>query len=108
MDSAFANIKASDFKKGSKAIAMAIAKESSQKGTSIAIDLCEWNIERIADSLVEKFNAPDSKRFFCLCARKLSEHTIWQIYETSQRGYVKEPFYYFIGACNREIHKQKR
>lgn len=56
-------------------------------------------VDRIADHLVRKFNAPGSRNFFCGCAWKMSEDEIWSIYEQSQGPKVKNSLGYFITLC---------
>ena len=56
-------------------------------------------VDRIADHLVRKFNAPGSRNFFCECAWKMSEDEIWAIYEQAHRPKVKNPLKYFIALC---------
>lgn len=57
-------------------------------------------VDSVADYLVKKFNAPNSRNFFCKCAWKLSENDIWSIYEQSHKPSVKSPLKYFITVCS--------
>lgn len=57
-------------------------------------------VDAIADRLVEKFQAPQCRPFFCKCAWYLSEDTIWTIYELSNKPSVVCPVKYFVAACN--------
>jgi hypothetical protein len=62
----------------------------------------ERNIDRIADTLLGKFNLPESSRgFMCLAARTLSEARIWQHYETSQTA-KKSKVGLFIYLCQKD------
>ena len=56
-------------------------------------------VDRIADHLVRKFNAPNSRKFFCKCAWKLSEDQIWTAYEQAHSPKVKNSLKYFIFLC---------
>lgn len=56
-------------------------------------------VDRIADHLVSKFEAPGSRNFFCKCAWKMSEDEIWATFEQAHRKKVKEPLKYFITLC---------
>ena len=56
-------------------------------------------VDRIADHLVSKFNAPNSRNFFCKCAWKLSEDEIWTAFEKSHRDGIDTPLKYFITLC---------
>ena len=56
-------------------------------------------VDRIADHLVSKFNAPNSRNFFCKCAWNLSEDDIWSAYEQANSDKVKYPLKYFISLC---------
>lgn len=57
------------------------------------------DVDRIADYLVKKFQAPGSRKFFCKCAWKLSEDDIWTTYERAHKPGVDEPLKYFISLC---------
>lgn len=57
------------------------------------------DVDRIADHLVRKFQAPSSRNFFCKCAWKLSENDIWTAYEQAHGPKVKMPLKYFITLC---------
>ena len=56
-------------------------------------------VDRIADHLVRKFNAPGSRNFFCKCAWKMSEDEIWAIYEKAQNPKIDNSLKYFIAVC---------
>lgn len=56
-------------------------------------------VDRIADHLVCKFSAPNSRGFFCKCGWKLSEDEIWSSYEQAHGPKVKNPLKYFITLC---------
>lgn len=56
-------------------------------------------VDRIADNLVRKFQAPNSRNFFCKCAWKLSENDIWTAYEQANSEKVRFPLKYFITLC---------
>lgn len=56
-------------------------------------------VDRIADNLVRKFKAPNSRNFFCKCAWKLSEDEIWTAYEQAHTPKVRFPLKYFISIC---------
>ena len=56
-------------------------------------------VDRIADHLVRKFDAPNSRNFFCKCAWNMSEDEIWTTYEQAHGKKVKEPLKYFISLC---------
>lgn len=55
------------------------------------------DVDRIANLLVEKFNSPRSREFYCLVAWKLSESQIWCNYEKSQGKNC--PAAYFNKIC---------
>lgn len=57
------------------------------------------DVDRIADHLVRKFQAPGSRPFFCKCAWKLSEDDIWTAYEQAHGPKVKSPIKYFVTLC---------
>lgn len=57
--------------------------------------------ERIAHQLVEKFQAPNSYKFFLKCAYRMSENDIWIAYENANRGRIKSPVKYFVAVCSR-------
>lgn len=56
-------------------------------------------VDRIADHLVRKFNAPGSRDFFCKCAWHMSEDEIWTIYEKAHGPKIESPLKYFIALC---------
>lgn len=58
------------------------------------------DVDRIADHLVRKFQAPGSRPFFCKCAWKLSEDAIWTAYEQAHGPKVNSPIKYFVTLCN--------
>lgn len=57
-------------------------------------------VDNIADHLVRKFEAPNSRNFFCKCAWELSEDEIWSVYEQANRPIVNNPLKYFIAVCS--------
>ena len=57
-------------------------------------------VDNIADHLVRKFEAPNSRNFFCKCAWKLSEDEIWTAYEKAHDPKIKSPLKYFITLCS--------
>lgn len=63
--------------------------------------------EYIADKLVEKFNAPQWRKFFLKIAWRLSEDAIWSTLEMTMelkaKEIVKKPLNYFIAACNKQM-----
>lgn len=62
-------------------------------------------VDGIADHLVRKFNAPNSRNFFCKCAWKLSENDIWTAYEIANNPKVRSPLKYFITICQVKMSK---
>ena len=56
-------------------------------------------VDNIADHLVHKFKAPNSRNFFCKCAWKMSEDEIWKIYEQAHGPKIKKPLNYFVRLC---------
>lgn len=56
-------------------------------------------VDRIADHLVQKFNAPGSRDYFRKVAWHLSEDEIWTIYEKAHGPKVDDPLRYFIAVC---------
>ncbi len=62
-------------------------------------------VDNIADHLVQKFNAPNSRNFFCKCAWKMSEDEIWTIYEKAHGPKIDSPLKYFIFLCNLKMHR---
>ena len=61
------------------------------------------DVDRIADHLVRKFQAPGSRNFFCKCAWRLSEDDIWTAYEQAHGPKIKYPLKYFITLCQIKI-----
>lgn len=61
------------------------------------------DVDRIADHLVRKFQAPGSRNFFCKCAWRLSEDDIWTAYEQAHGPKIKFPLKYFITLCQIKI-----
>jgi hypothetical protein len=61
--------------------------------------------EYIADKLVEKFNAPEWRRFFLKVAWRLPEDAIWSTLEMAFSNKVKSSkrLHYYIAACNRQM-----
>ena len=62
-------------------------------------------VDRIADHLVRKFEAPSSRNFFCKCAWNLSENDIWTTYEQAHGPKIKSPLKYFIRLCLIKMEK---
>lgn len=56
--------------------------------------------QRIADELTRKFGDPakGSYAYLCKCANRLSESTIWSIYEKCHRIGVTNSWAYFLSA----------
>ena len=65
------------------------------------------DVDRIADHLVRKFQAPNSRNFFCKCAWKLSEDDIWTAYELAHSPRVKVPLKYFISLCQIKLSRAR-
>ena len=63
------------------------------------------DVDRIADHLVKKFQAPGSRSFFCKCAWKLSEDDIWTAYEQAHSPKVQAPLKYFITLCQLKMSR---
>ena len=61
--------------------------------------------EYIADKLVEKFKAPEWRKFFLKAAWHLSEDAIWRTYEMANATKVERRLNYFIAACNLQMGK---
>ena len=57
-------------------------------------------VDSIADNLVAKFKAPNSRNFFCKCAWKLSEDEIWSTFEQAHKPKINSPLKYFIAVCS--------
>lgn len=56
--------------------------------------------QRIADDLTRRFG-PASKNcyaYFCKCAYRLSENTIWNCYEDAHKSSVKNNLAYFLSV----------
>ena len=62
-------------------------------------------VENIADNLALKFEAPNSRKFFCKCAWKLSEDEIWTAYEKAHRDGIVAPLKYFIRVCQNKMYR---
>lgn len=62
-------------------------------------------VDRIADHLVRKFDAPNSRNFFCKCAWKMSEDEIWALYEKAHAPKINSPLKYFIFLCTLKMSK---
>ena len=62
-------------------------------------------VDNIADHLVYKFKAPNSRNFFCKCAWKLSEDDIWTAYEKAHSPKIEYPLKYFITLCQIKMSK---
>lgn len=56
--------------------------------------------QRIADELTRKFGSPakGSYAYLCKCANRLSEATIWNIYEKCHKIGVVNSWAYFLSA----------
>lgn len=59
--------------------------------------------ELIAKSLVDKFAAPKSYKFFYKTAYHMSEDEIWRIYESSQKSRISSPIRYFVKSCAKSL-----
>lgn len=55
--------------------------------------------DRIADELVRRFQAPESRNFFLKVAYRLSEDEIWTRFESAHNKRVLYPLRYFIKSC---------
>ena len=62
-------------------------------------------VDRIADHLVRKFDAPNSRNFFCKCAWKMSEDEIWSAYEKAHSPKIESPLKYFVSLCSIKMSK---
>lgn len=62
-------------------------------------------VDRIADHLVRKFDAPNSRNFFCKCAWKMSEDDIWTVFEKAHNPKIDSPLKYFIALCTIKMSK---
>ena len=71
----------------------------------MAINNRAARVDRIADHLVRKFEAPGSRNFFCKCAWKMSEDEIWTTYEKAHGEKIKSPLKYFISVCMIKMEK---
>lgn len=65
------------------------------------------DVDRIADHLVYKFKAPNSRPFFCKCAWKLSEDDIWTAYEKANSPKIEYPIKYFVTLCQLKMAKSR-
>lgn len=63
-------------------------------------------VDRIADHLVKKFEAPGSRDFFCKCAWNMSEDEIWTTYERAHKPGVDSPLKYFIFLCTLKMERR--
>lgn len=61
------------------------------------------DVRRIADTLVEKLNDPNSYKFFCKVAWQLPENRIYLNLEQALSG--KNPKAYFTFLCKLELSK---
>ena len=59
--------------------------------------------DMIADRLVKKFGAPQSRRFFLKCAWHLSEAEIWDIAEASMSKKIQNHTAYFVRSCQNRL-----
>lgn len=62
-------------------------------------------VDAIADKLVQVFNAPKSRPFFCKCAWKLSEDDIWTTKEYACRSGIESPIKYFVSVCSEKMKR---
>lgn len=67
----------------------------------ISSDFAEFK----ADKLVEKYNAPQSRKFFLKCVYHLSESDIEDAVELSMQPWVKSPIKYFVRICSSKFDK---
>lgn len=58
-------------------------------------------VDNIANQLVENFNSPNSRAFYCKVAYKLPENKIWANVESANRG--RSPVKLFTWLCNRDM-----
>lgn len=62
------------------------------------------NVEAIASQLCEKFESPDSWKFYCKIAYKLPEYMIWGLYEQALTG--TNPAGLFNWLCRKEMNRK--
>lgn len=62
-------------------------------------------VDRIADRLVQEYQAPDSRSFFCKCAWRMSEYDIDSLIYLSKKPGVISPLKYFVSCCHRRMSK---
>lgn len=62
-------------------------------------NLRELHATRIAKALVEKFDAPNSYKFFLKCGYRMSENDIWTTYELAHKDHITSPIRYFVASC---------
>lgn len=60
-------------------------------------------VRRIADRLVESFNAPSDHAYFCKLAWRLPEAAIWTAVEAAKTG--RQPLRLFTWLTSRELAK---
>lgn len=63
-------------------------------------------VDRIADNLVRKFQAPGSRDFFCKCAWNMSEDEIWTTFEKAHKKGIQSPLKYFVAVCSIMLQKK--
>lgn len=59
--------------------------------------------EKIADDLVEEFNAPESRDFFLKVAWHLPTTFIWDKVKVSRSKRISSPLHYFVKICKNEM-----
>lgn len=64
-------------------------------------------VDRIADRLVRKLNAPECRAFFCKCAYALSENDIELLLENAMKPTVKAPKHYFTRTAKILMTKRR-
>lgn len=64
--------------------------------------------QRIADELTRKFGVRSKScyLYFCKCAHKLPESTIWEIYESSRGSRIGNSLAYFLAATKAQPQMQ--
>lgn len=65
-------------------------------------------VDGIAERLVRKFNAPQSRAFFQKCGWHLSQAFIESTVEASNRPQIHAPLKYFVKACANEMLNQTK
>lgn len=79
----------------------------SMKGLEMSATSRIERVDRIANHLVKRFGAPNSRAFFCKCAWKMSEDEIWTVYEKAHAPKVRFPLKYFVAVCQTKMNTRK-